>query len=364
MVGAGYTQAVRWGNETSYGSAAAANKDLGAVQSIAPGERNNLIKVRTLGGNRDYKTVLAGKYEISGSMEYYLQGGDFLRQAFGEDSASAAAADSGARALSAAGSVFLHTMGSANSPAVTAFPSFTLEFSDYELDGDAGSVNLKRTYTGCRVNSLSISANVDEPLRCSVDWMAKRVTVATGDKTSITEYATDPFVFYDGFVYLTSGAVDYDTAAASLNAFKMAEVNTFDFSLNNNAEAVWYVAGTTGSYDSARSTKYVIPKGRDYELRLGLHYSTRIMYERFLGALNATTDQKSLNKFQVALDMIKSGAFGTIAASDHYMRLVVASASFDDISINVSPEDIINNDVTVFGKNTKCYFVDNVNSYE
>ena len=46
------------------------------------------------------------------------------------------------------------------------------------------------------------------------------------------------------------------------------------------------------------------------------------------------------------------------------MRLYVSSATFDDIAINGAPEDIVNNDITVFGKSVKCYFTDNVNSYE
>ena len=95
MVSAGYSQSVRWGNETRYGSVAPTVRDLGAVQSISPGEKNNLIKIRTLGGNRDYKTVIAGKFEISGSMEYYFQGGDFLRQCIGEDTSTTATIDSG-----------------------------------------------------------------------------------------------------------------------------------------------------------------------------------------------------------------------------------------------------------------------------
>ena len=362
MVGAGYTQSVRWGNETSYGSMAPVNKDLGAVQSIAPGEKNNLIKIRTLGGNRDYKTVLPGKFEISGSMDYFLQGGDFLRQAFGEDTATTAVVDSGPR-IPAAG-LYLHVMGSATSPAVLDFPSFSLEFTDYESDSDTGSVNLKRTYTGCRVNSLSISAGIDEPVKCSCDWMAKRVEATSAVKTSITEYTTDPFVFYDGFVYLTSGAVTAETTPTSLKADAICEVNTFNFSVNNNAEAVWYVGGTCSAYDSARSAKYIIPKGRDYDLKLGLHYSSRVMYERFLGSLGASSDQKTLDKSQIVLDMVKTGVPGTPVVGDHWMRLVVASALFDDIAINGSPEDIINNDVTVFGKKVKCYFTDNVETYK
>lgn len=364
MVSAGYSQYVRWGNETSYGSATTPDKDLGAVQAIAPGEKNNLIKIRTLSGNRDYKTVLPGKFEISGSMDYYLQGGAFLRQAWGEDSGTTSTTDQGPRILSAAGNIYRHVMGSAVSPGVNNFPSFTLEFTDFEDAGGASTNNLKRTYNGCRVNSLTISGAIDDPVKCSVDWMAKTVTAGTADPSVITEYTTDPFVFYDGFVYLTSGAVTSETTAVALKGAALAQVLSFDFSVNNNLEAGWYIAGTTSATDSARAAKFIIPKGRDYDLKLGLHYQDRDMYQRFLGAVGATTDQKTLTKNQIVLDLVKNGTPGTLAADDHYMRLVVASATFDDIAINGAPEDIVNNDVTVFGKSTKCFFVDNVSSYE
>ncbi len=363
MVSAGYSQAVRWANETTYASSMSTDKDLGAVQSISPGEKNNLIKIRTLGGNRDYKTVMPGKFEISGSMEYYLQGGAFLRQAFGEDTATTATIDSGPRIL-VAGSSYLHVMGSAASPGVNDFPSFTLEFTDYEDAGATGTANLKRTYTGCRVNTLTISGSIDEPLRVSVDWMAKRVTAGTADKTSATEYTADPFIFYDGFVVCTSAVATAGTPQSNFATSKLCQVLSFDFSVNNNLEAGWYIAGTCGAYDSARSAKHIIPKGRDYDLKLNMHYKDKTMYERFLGATGATTDQKTLNKYTVVLDMVKSGAVGTKADGTHYMRLVLASATFDDIAINGAPEDIVNNDITVFAKNAKCYYVDDVSSYE
>ena len=364
MVSAGYSQYVRWGNETSYGSAGAANKDLGAVQSISPGERNNLIKVRTLGGERDYKTVIPGKFEISGSIEYLLQGGAFLRQAFGEDTATTTTVDSGPRILSAGDTVYLHTMGSAASPGVNDFPSFTLEFTDQEDAGASGTANLKRTYRGCRVNTLGISGTVDDPVRIAVDWMAKSVDISTADATAATDFTVDPFVFYDGFVFLTSGVATATSPQTAIKDVALCQVLSFDFSINNNLEQGWYISGTCSSTDTPRSARFIIPKGRDYELALGMHYSTKEMYERFLGAVGATTDQKTLNKFQIVLDMVKSGTIGTIAADDQWFRLYLSSCSFDDIAINGAPEDIVNQDVTVFTKDTKCYFVDNVSSYQ
>ena len=365
MPAAGYSQSVRWGNEQEYGKATTTNRDLGAVQSISPGERNNLIKIRTLGGNRDYKTVIPGKFEISGSMEYYFQGGDFLRQGIGEDTATTATVDSGPRILSAGGAgIYLHVLGSANSPGVSSYPSFTLEFTDYEDAGTAANTkNLQRTYSGCRVNTLTMSAAVDEPLKAAVDWLSKRVVVSTGAAASITEYTQDPYVFYEGFVVMTSGVPTAGTPQANLRDSLLCQVLNFDLSINNNCEAGWYIAGTCGTWDSARAAKFIIPKGRDYELRMGLHYNNKLMYSRFLGSNTATTDSATMNKYQIVLDFVRTGTPGTISAGLEYIRMIAASATFDDIAINGAPEDIVNNDVTVFMKNVKFYVVDGTSDY-
>ena len=157
------------------------NRSLGLVQSITPGEKNNLIKVRTLGGTRDYHTIVPGKFEIGGSMEYYLQKCDFIRMAIGEDTATSDTIDSGPKVDYPCNTSarFLHCMGSANSPGINNFPSFQLEFTDREETNattEAGNkVNLRRTYVGCRVNSLTLSATIDEPVKVSVDWLGKRV---------------------------------------------------------------------------------------------------------------------------------------------------------------------------------------------
>jgi len=357
----------------------AMNQSLGLVQSITPSEKNNLFKIKTLGGTRDYHTIIPGKFEVSGGMEYYLQGAAFIRQAIGEDTATSATIDSGPQIEypSATAGMFKHCMGSAESPGINDFPSFQLEFTDYEttasVDSDADlpgyKTNLRRTYVGCRANSLTLSATIDEPVKVSVDWLAKRVIVATGDETYSTEMTQDPYVFYQGGVYLTTGVATCNTPQSDLAAGndQLTLVNNFDFTINNNCEAVWYICGTTTSYDSIRSAKTIFPKGRDYELKLGLHYKNREMYERFLGAVNATADQSTFTKPQIVLDFVRTGVIGSVfnpTSSPDYIRIVAASCVFDDITINGAPEDIVGNDVTVFTKSVKVYSVDDDSNYE
>jgi hypothetical protein len=367
LVNTGYKQTLYFADESRYGSAMTVDQPIGLVQSVNPTETNNLIKIRTMGGTRDYSNIVPGKFEVSGTFDYFLQNGPFLRMAMGEDSATTATADSGPRVHTGAelGSACVHTMGSAASPQADSFPSFTLEFADDEDTGAySTTANLKRIYTGCRVNSLTISGSVDEPVSVSCDWIAQGVKVSTADATSVSDDTEDPYVFYQGQVYVTSGGVDYDTAPSTTST-RVAEVNSFDFTINNNLEPVWYISGTTNIYQSTRGLKNLLVKGRDYDASLGLHFKNKLQYQRFLGSNTATTAQTAIGKYQVVLDFVRAGTIGgTKLTTDRYVRMVLGSCAFNDTNITGSPEDIVNENLGVFVEKAKLHVVDADTSYE
>ncbi len=362
MVASGYKQSLYWGCESTYGSAHTIDEPIGLVQSVNPSESNNLIKIKTLGGTRDYSNIVPGTFEITGSFDYYLQGCAFLRQAFGEDTATTTTVDSGPKIHT--GASYLHVLGSAESPTTDSFPSFTLEFTDAEDTGaDADTANLKRTYAGCRVNTLGISGSVDEPLRISVDWIGQGVEVSTAAASSVSESTDDPYVFYQGAVYATSGGITAYTVPDS--GSMIAEVNSFDFSVNNNLESVWYISGTTNAHQTLRGLKNLIVKGRDYESSLGLHFKNRQMYQRFLGSNSATEPQNTLGKYQIALDFVKTGTIGADpkVATDNWIRIVLGSCAFNSVNITGAPEDVVSQDIDIAVEKAKCYIVDDDSDY-
>ena len=360
----GYKQSLFWGNETAYGSAGAINRSIGLVQSVNPTETNSLMKIRTLGGTRDYSNIVPGKFEVTGSFDYFLQDGAFLRQGWSEDTGTTAVVDSGPRVHT--GASYLHIMGSAASPTVDCFPSFTLEFSDDEGDCagvDYSANNLYRLYDGCRVNSMTLSGTVDEAVKVSVDWQAQSVNVSTAGKSAVTESTVDPYVFYQGVVYATTGDVTaYDVIESGA---RLAEVNSFDVSVNNNLEPIWYISGTTSETQSLRGLKQLIPKGRDYESSLNLNFTDKTMYERFLGAEGATTDQGTLTSYNIVLDFVRSGAIGSDPKleTDDWMRVVLRNCLFNDINIAGAPEDLVSENIGVFVEASKLYVVDTSSSY-
>jgi len=354
MVNTGYKQSVYWGNETVYGSAATIDQPLGLVQSINPTATNNLIKVRTLGGSRDYNNIIPGKFEVSGSFEYLLQGGAFLRQAMGEDTSLTATVDSGPSVHT--GASYLHVMGSAASPLADDFPSFTLEFADDE--STAGTYNLKRVYNGCRVNSLSMAATVDDAVKISCDWIGRSVEISTAAASSVSDDTVDPYVFYQGRVFVQGTAVT--AYSEDLDAAHICEVNSFDFSVNNNLEAAWYISGTCDAHQNVRALKNLIPKGRDYEGNLNLHFTDKTMYARFLGNTTATTPAATLTNFEVVLEFVRSGAIGaaTKLITDDWIRVVLSDCKFSDINIPGAPEDVVTQTLGLAITSAKVYVVD------
>lgn len=353
MVNSGYSQSLYFGNESTYGVAGTINRDIGLVQSVNPTESNSLIKIRTMGGTRDYSNIVPGTFEITGNFDYYVQHGRMLYQAIGQE---ATVAHSGAAKR--------HILGSGAPVGAADFPSFTLEFSDSPDAGGAATANLKRLYTGCRVNTMSLSASADEPLMASVEFQAQSVTKSTAAATSVTESTEDPFVFYQGAVYATSGTIDVTTDLTG-DASKICEVNSFDWSVNNNLEPNWYVSGTCAPHETLRGLKSLIPKGRDFEGSLDLHFRNSEMYERFLGATGATGPQAVLNGYTVVLDFARRGYPGStpLAADDNWMRIVMPNTKFDENVIAGSPEDTVTQTIGLAIESAKIYVVDTIDTY-
>jgi hypothetical protein len=109
---------------------------------------------------------------------------------------------------------------------------------------------------------MTMNVDIDTPLTISIDWIGQGVDVSTAAPSSVTESTDDPYVFYQGMVYATSGTITSETALTDTDA--IAEVNSLNFGVNNNAEGKWYVSGTTNAHQTLRGLKELLVKGRDY----------------------------------------------------------------------------------------------------
>jgi len=188
---------ISYGEESSYGTEVTPDQFL-LARTVDPSERVNLKRIRHA-GNRGYFIQILGKKEYSGSFEYLVQNGKFLKFALG------ACSDSGS-------DPYTHEITENDT-----LPSFTLEVA-------MGS--FVRRYAGCKVSKLTISNAIDEPLRASVDWIAQSVT-KYGTATSVTDVTTEPYVFSQG--------------AVTINSQAAAGVQSFDWTFDNGSHAIHHL---------------------------------------------------------------------------------------------------------------------------
>ena len=141
---------------------------------------------------------------------------------------------------------------------------------------------------------------------------------------------------------------------------------SFDFSVNNNLEAVWYVCGTTNAYETKRGLKALLAKGREYDSNLGLHFANADMYRKILGSATATTPQDTLDDFSVVIDFVRTCAIGSDPKliTDNYIIILLNGCKFNDINITGSPDDIIAQNLSVFVTSAKVYAVDTDTNYK
>lgn len=349
-VNTGYKQHLYYSNETEYGTSDDDFKSIGLVQSVSPTETNSLIKIRTLGGDRDYSNIVPGQFEVNGSFSYYLQDGKFLVYAVGEAQDSSHGTTSDA---------YVHTIGEGTSPGSNEFPSFTLEFGNVESESDT-SANLVRTYTGCRVNSLSMNGTVDSPLEVSVDWVGQSVLASESSNAgSVTISEKDPYVFYQGALYITSG--DVGASDAMVDDDKLCQLNSFDVSINNNLESLWYICK---SDTNSRALRALVPKGRDWEGNVEIHFTNWDMYQRFLGSTGATSPEDVLTGYTMVLDFVRSGEIGgSEEETDDFMRIVLKDVKFDQNEISGSPEDVVSQSLTLSIESAAIHIVDDIETY-
>lgn len=138
----------------------------------------------------------------------------------------------GANADGGISGAWTHTYTEANT-----LPSFTTWLSHELGTTDAGSILL-----GCRVNTLTISAAVNEPLRFSLEAMYRYETLGTTFVTHVSD--TEPvFTFAHGSIELPDGT-------------DLAAVQSFELTVNNNLSTIYGVGSRFASDIVALQREY------------------------------------------------------------------------------------------------------------
>lgn len=296
------------GVETTYGTAATADKNIGFIQSFNMTDRNSIERVHAVGA-RNAQALVPKIYEVTGSVEYVYQNGRLLAYAVGTDT------DSGA------GDPYTHTLAEAD-----ALSSFTAKVTH-----DA-STDFVRTYTGCVVNSIRLSGDMNAPLKCSADLLAQSLTIAQSGGGTYTPDTT------------TVQAPQFGSVKIGAEASEEAilQVQNFEWTLNNNIEMV----GAVGN----RLRQAAVPKNRTYDLRLSAAMtidsggSTQDAYEQISYLLGSTTPQTTLTEKSLIIQFTNGGT------PERSITIDMDGFVYDEATVNAPVDGIVTVDLTGMAK--------------
>ena len=133
-----------------------------------------------------------------------------------------------------AGSVgaYTHTYTEANS-----LPSFTLKAGQ-----ELGTTDSESVLVGCRINSLTLTAAVNDALRFSIEAPYRYETLGTTVSTNISD--TEPvFTFAHGSIELPDGTT-------------LAAIQSFELTINNNLESIYGVGSRFLTANVAKNREY------------------------------------------------------------------------------------------------------------
>ena len=231
-------------------------KWVGMVQSHESDEDMGVINARYLGtASRNVSQFLDGPKSFNNTLTFYPQDWQFLYFAMGK------VTDGGSP------SPYTHTITTAHGDNIDPtngeiLPSFQVE--EFQGIGVTGS-NWLRTFDGCMVNSLTITATQGEPVTCEVNYIAQDVTFASGAKSSVTATTSRPFMYQDLKVHLYASGTTVD------------EVKSVALTVNNNLGVNHYV-------DNNRLVGVPLPGAADYQIEVTLNATathTKSLYDQY-----------------------------------------------------------------------------------
>lgn len=198
----GHDSYVTYGKETSFGQKASAPTNwIGIVQSFSPEESNNLQTQYGL-GSRNIMQSKIGTKTYEGSVEYLVQDIDLFEFALGKKT------DDGAGLI---------TYSEAND-----LPSLTFS------SGFLGATNFIREYVGCKIDTITLTAEKEEALTAEAEFIAKDMVTATTGTAPVADTSTY-FSFYEGKV--------------KINGIEQGLVEQFELEISNNLEGLFAING-------------------------------------------------------------------------------------------------------------------------
>lgn len=220
----------------------------GIKQEIEP------LMLDSMANNRGMVIRAQGNKTVAGTMEQWLHA---------EESAIFLIMAMGGAVVSAAGSSGSNTHSITAGNMDATLPGISIKASK----GGKGFVR----YYGGRVNQLTISGNIGEPIKMSADMIFQDSTmIGSGDISANLSLSTiAPFIF-------TGGNFIYAASTGSLTTTNKEFTEAFELTINNNLEEARALGQNT--------VVSLPPKRREIGLKITQRFDTLSAYNRFIAA--------------------------------------------------------------------------------
>lgn len=290
------------------------------------------IRIESINSTRDHVRLVQGKERVEGAVEIdlNLQSDLFhllLKQAMGGTVSSI-------RAASTTIASYRHTFAVGNmvnndssvSSADVQGLSFWVRRGDTTTNGFA--------FTGCRVNQLTISGEIGNPLKVSAEVVGISGSTTTFNITpSFT--STRPVMFND---------VNIALADSVGGTFTTITAQSFEIVLNNN------LLSDDPAYQLGRRTMGVLPPGmRNVTAKITQRYDTTTAYNRFI--------QNTVTAVQV---QIRTGMTITSSTNDttYTMDIDLPDCYFKESQPEIGDSGILSHELEIeaIGQNTSTSF--------
>lgn len=254
-----------FGRETTYGTYVTATAGIDFISHSI-----KTVKDATIIEQVERKRTMSKQISISkvveGDLDLYVQTettamGFIFQNAFGGTVTSATATGE-----TAGGTAFTHTFSEG---------SMDQTYKSLSVNTRKGPSTTGKVfrYNGGRVNSLALTADIDQPLMCSLNMIFKDSTTLSDDlEAFMTATAWEPLSF-------VNGRFSVESSFASLTSTSFWHVQNINFSMNNNLKS-GSEARRIGSDVLA-----VLPVGvLSYELSCQIRFDTTTAFDAMINA--------------------------------------------------------------------------------
>lgn len=311
----GYGAYVNYGYESTFGGGAVSARTFGFGNKVTLTRRNNMERIYGLGA-RNATSNVAKKFEGNASVEFILSNASFFRGVLGS------VTDAGV-------GPYTHTYAEANT-----IPSLGID-SGVEL----GTNDFVTELSGCKINTCTITAAVNELTKIKLEVPYKTEVVATsGIGSQVANEATEvPFSFAQGTLQLPSGST-------------IGLVQSFELTINNGLEGVWGLG--------SRLYTANVEKTREYNIRMTVAFSQAAdLLTKFFGQATGPLGTSSPATTATCILTFTNGLSTT---NERSIVITLANIYLDESTLPLDVNEVIKEDVSGWAlSGTSIVYTDN-----